>query len=365
MVVTAIELTTSIGVDTDSTWQGLLAGKSGIRPLEGDFIGVQIPDLPVRFGGQLLSVRGLAGDHTDLFVPLHGAHQAHNVALAVAAVEAFLGGGEQSLSDDVLRAALTDVSSPGRLEIVRRSPIVLVDAAHNPHGAAALATALTEEFTFSRVVGVVAMFEDKDVEGMLEALQPALDHVVCTRSTSPRCLDPERLGRIAEEVFGPDRVDVRESLADAVDRAAEIAEAGAERATVITFDSQGGIRQPMTADKALLRSAIESIPRGQWEAAQTIGMSRTTALRRIILPQAARTAIPPLSNTLVSLLKDTSLTSIILVVELTQTARFAAAPTFQYMPMFALAALYYWIICTVLSLVQDRAEERFSRYVAA
>lgn len=115
----------------------------------------------------------------------------------------------------------------------------------------------------------------------------------------------------------------------------------------------------------IIRSAIESIPRGQWEAAQTIGMSRTTALRRIILPQAARTAIPPLSNTLISLLKDTSLTSIILVVELTQAARFAAAPTFQYMPMFGLAALYYWIICTVLSLVQDRAEERFSRYVAA
>ncbi|QBF45611.1 ABC transporter substrate-binding protein/permease [Janibacter limosus] len=114
----------------------------------------------------------------------------------------------------------------------------------------------------------------------------------------------------------------------------------------------------------VIRSAVESIPKGQWEAAQTIGMSRATAMRRIVLPQATRTAIPPLSNTLISLLKDTSLTSIILVVELTQAARFAAAPTFQYMPMFGLAALYYWIICTVLSLVQDRAEERFSRYVA-
>ncbi len=115
----------------------------------------------------------------------------------------------------------------------------------------------------------------------------------------------------------------------------------------------------------VIRSAIESIPKGQWEAAQTIGMNPRTALRRVILPQATRTAIPPLSNTLVSLLKDTSLTSIILVVELTQTARFAAAPTFQYMPMFALAALYYWVICTVLSFLQDRAEERTSRYVAA
>lgn len=191
----------------------------------------------VAVGGQLLSVRGLAGDHSDLFVPLHGAHQAHNVTLAVAAVEAFLGGGEQALSDDVLRAALTDVSSPGRLEIVRRSPIVLVDAAHNPHGAAALATALAEEFTFSRVVGVVAMFEDKDVEGMLEALQPALDHVVCTRSTSPRCLDPERLGRIAEEVFGDHRVTVVRDLPDALDRAAELADEGGVSGGVVVTGS--------------------------------------------------------------------------------------------------------------------------------
>ena len=115
----------------------------------------------------------------------------------------------------------------------------------------------------------------------------------------------------------------------------------------------------------IIRSAIESIPRGQWEAAQTIGMSRTTALRRIILPQAARTAIPPLSNTLISLLKDTSLTSIILVVEIVQTAKFAAAPSFQYLAMFTLAAVYYWIICLVLSFLQDRAETRLGRFVAA
>lgn len=113
----------------------------------------------------------------------------------------------------------------------------------------------------------------------------------------------------------------------------------------------------------VIRAAIESIPQGQWEAAQTIGMNRTTALRRVILPQAARTAIPPLSNTLISLVKDTSLASIILVVELLRTAQFAAAPTFQFMAMYGLAAIYYWVICLVLSVLQDRAEARFSVYV--
>ncbi|MEX1908542.1 amino acid ABC transporter permease [Janibacter sp. Y6] len=114
----------------------------------------------------------------------------------------------------------------------------------------------------------------------------------------------------------------------------------------------------------VIRSAVESIPRGQWEAARTIGMSQRTALRRIILPQAARTAVPPLSNTLISLVKDTSLTSIILVVEMVRQAQFAAAPTFQFMAMYGLAAFYFWVICLVVSFVQDRTEERLSRYVA-
>lgn len=115
----------------------------------------------------------------------------------------------------------------------------------------------------------------------------------------------------------------------------------------------------------VIRAAIESIPRGQWEAAQTIGMGPMTALRRIILPQATRTAIPPLSNTLISLVKDTSLTSIILVVEILRTAQFAAAPSFQFLALYGLAALYFWVICMVITVFQDRAEERFSRYVAA
>ena len=114
----------------------------------------------------------------------------------------------------------------------------------------------------------------------------------------------------------------------------------------------------------VIRGAILSIPRGQWEAAQTIGMNYATTLRRVILPQAARTAVPPLSNTLISLVKDTSLASTILVTELLRVAQLAAAPTFDFFALYAVAAGYYWVICEILSLVQGRLETRLGRYVA-
>jgi cystine transport system permease protein len=114
----------------------------------------------------------------------------------------------------------------------------------------------------------------------------------------------------------------------------------------------------------VIRAAILSIPKGQWEAAQTIGMHYPTTLRRIILPQAARTAVPPLSNTLISLVKDTSLASTILVTELLRVAQLAAAPTFDFFALYAVAAVYYWVICEVLSLAQGRLETRLGRYVA-
>src|SRR5690606_23462163 len=119
---------------------------------------------------QQVSLRGLAGDYPDLFLPLFGEHQAHNAAIAVAAVEAFVGGGEQRLTDEVLRGGLEGVTTPGRLEIVRRSPTVVVDAAHNPAGVQALVEAIRESFTFTRLVGVLAVLQDKDVEHMVQAL---------------------------------------------------------------------------------------------------------------------------------------------------------------------------------------------------
>jgi His/Glu/Gln/Arg/opine family amino acid ABC transporter permease subunit len=114
----------------------------------------------------------------------------------------------------------------------------------------------------------------------------------------------------------------------------------------------------------IIRSAIQSIPKGQWEAAETIGFNYTGALRRIILPQAARVAVPPLSNTLISLVKDTSLASTILVTELLRAAQVVAAPTFQFFALYGTAAAYYWIICLVLSFGQNRLERRLERHVA-
>ncbi|WP_307829611.1 amino acid ABC transporter permease [Antrihabitans stalagmiti] len=114
----------------------------------------------------------------------------------------------------------------------------------------------------------------------------------------------------------------------------------------------------------VIRAAILSIPKGQWEAAQTIGMRYPTTLRRIVLPQAARTAVPPLSNTLISLVKDTSLASTVLVTELLRVAQLAAAPTFDFFALYGVAAVYYWVICLVLSFAQGRLETRLDRYVA-
>lgn len=178
----------------------------------------------VALGGQLISLRGLAGDYPDLFLPLHGAHQADNCALAVAVVEAFLGGGERALDVAVLRAGLAKVTSPGRLEVVRRSPTILVDAAHNPHGMRALAEALADGFAFTRLVAVVAVFADKDALAMLEALESVVDHVVVTRNTSPRSMSPLELGELAAEVFGADRVSVVPALPDALEEAVTVAE---------------------------------------------------------------------------------------------------------------------------------------------
>ena len=115
----------------------------------------------------------------------------------------------------------------------------------------------------------------------------------------------------------------------------------------------------------IIRSSVESLPKGQWEAASTVGMDYTTTLRRVILPQAARTAVPPLSNTLISLVKDTSLAAVILVPELLQQARVAAAPSFEFLALFGMAAVYYWVICLVLSVIQSRTETRLNRFVAA
>jgi dihydrofolate synthase/folylpolyglutamate synthase len=176
-------------------------------------------------GGQLITLQGLGGVYDEVFLPLHGAHQASNAVLALAAVEAFFGAGaERQLDMDAVRAGFAAVTVPGRLERVRSAPAVFLDAAHNPHGAAALARGLTEEFDFRRLVGVVGVMGDKDVLGMLTALEPVLDEVIVTNNGSPRALDADTLGDLAATVFGEDRVQVREFLPDAVEAAVIAAE---------------------------------------------------------------------------------------------------------------------------------------------
>jgi dihydrofolate synthase / folylpolyglutamate synthase len=189
---------------------------------EGVEFGVLTRSLAV--GGQLVDLRGLAGDYEAVHLPLLGAHHAQNAAVALAATEAFLGGGRDLLDPHAVRAGFAAVTSPGRLEVVRRGPTVLLDAAHNPQGAAVLAAALTEDFSFDRLVGVVGVLADKDARGVLEALEPVLSHVVITSSTSPRALDPDELGAVAVEVFGTDRVSVAPRLPDAIDEAVQLAD---------------------------------------------------------------------------------------------------------------------------------------------
>lgn len=175
-------------------------------------------------GGQVVTLRGLRGTYSELFLPLYGAHQAQNAAVALAAVEALAG--DRPLDDDLVRAAFGETTSPGRLEIVRRSPTILLDAAHNPAGAEATAAALEDSFTFSPVIGVIGVMADKDLDGLLAAFEPHLAHLVCTRNSTPRSLPARALYEAAVPIFGEDRVSIAADLAEAIDAAAALAEAG-------------------------------------------------------------------------------------------------------------------------------------------
>ncbi|GHE78912.1 folylpolyglutamate synthase/dihydrofolate synthase family protein [Streptomyces thermocarboxydus] len=184
-------------------------------------------DRQVAVGGQLMTLRGLGGEYTEVFLPLHGAHQAHNAAVALAAVEAFFGVGAQRvqpLDIDTVRRAFASVASPGRMEVVRRSPTVVLDAAHNPAGARAAAAAIGEAFQFSRLIGVVGASGDKNVRELLEAFEPVFAEVVVTRNSSHRAMDADALAAIAVEVFGEERVQVEPRLPDALEAAITLAE---------------------------------------------------------------------------------------------------------------------------------------------
>jgi len=181
-------------------------------------------------GGQQVTVSGLAGRYEDLLLPLHGAHQAQNAAVAVAALEAFLGGGEKPLDEEILREAFRTVTSPGRIEVVRTAPTIIVDAAHNPDGMRVTAEAVTEAFNFTKLVPVVGILQEKDALGVLEALRTQFGDLVqeicVTSSNSPRAIDPEQLAEDAVAAgFPADAVHIEPKLDDAVVWAVEQAEA--------------------------------------------------------------------------------------------------------------------------------------------
>jgi dihydrofolate synthase/folylpolyglutamate synthase len=166
--------------------------------------------------GITFSIDGLAGKYENLFIPLHGAYQAANAAVAIAAVEEFIGGAAAPLSDLILRPALADVSSPGRLQVVSKSPRIILDAAHNPHGAFSLASALTDSFGLPHVVGVVSILGEKDAEGILTQLEKVMAEIIITKSTSVRASSTDELAAIARKVFGDERVFVEEDFREAL-----------------------------------------------------------------------------------------------------------------------------------------------------
>lgn len=188
-------------------------------------IDVAVAERSVAVGGQLLNLRGSGGLYTEVFLPLYGAHQAQNALVALTAVEQFLGGA--ALAGDVVEAAFGDITSPARMEIIRSSPTVLADAAHNPAGAESVVDTVEEAFAFTRLVGVVGVMEDKDAIGILSVLEPLLDEVVISQSTSRRSMDPDDLAEIARDIFDQDVVHTRASLPDAISVAVDLAEQAA------------------------------------------------------------------------------------------------------------------------------------------
>jgi dihydrofolate synthase / folylpolyglutamate synthase len=180
-------------------------------------------DRKLAVSGQLIRLSAADGPVDDIFLPLYGAHQAANAGQALAAVEAFLG--LKALNPDVVREGFAQVHFPGRLELVRRTPAVVLDAAHNPHGARAAAAAITEAFAFAPLIGVVAVMGDKDARGILEVFEEIMNQVVITQvASTSRGMPADVLGELAREIFGASRVTVVPRLDDAIDQAVALAE---------------------------------------------------------------------------------------------------------------------------------------------
>jgi dihydrofolate synthase/folylpolyglutamate synthase len=225
-------------------------------------------DRKLAVAGQVVRLSSADGPIDEIFLPLYGAHQAANAAQALAAAEAFLG--LKALQPDVVREGFAQVHFPGRLEVVRRSPPVVLDAAHNPHGAGATAAGITEAFAFAPLIGVIAVMADKDARGILQVFEEIMNNVVITQvASTSRGMPAEALGEVAEEIFGASRVTVVPRLDDAIDRAVELAEAdGVGSPGVLITGSVVAVGEARTLlvgnEPALVPSASEDFDDG-WD----------------------------------------------------------------------------------------------------
>jgi dihydrofolate synthase / folylpolyglutamate synthase len=205
----------------------------------------------------------------DIFLPLYGAHQAANAAQALAAAEAFLG--LKALHADVVREGFAQVHFPGRLELLRRSPGVVLDAAHNPHGARAAAAGITEAFSFAPLIGVIAVMADKDARGILEVFEEIMNHVVITQvASTSRGMPAEALGEIAKEVFGASRVTVVPGLDDAIDQAVALAEVDVVGSPGVLITGSvvaiGEARTLLVKEEPVVRPAVSEDLDNVWDA---------------------------------------------------------------------------------------------------
>ncbi len=200
--------------------------------LQGDQF--ELLNTSVAVGGQLITVRGRGGRYDDVFLPMFGSHQAQNAAVAIAAVESFLGDGTQPIAEDVLAEGLATATSPGRLQLIGIDPSVIIDAAHNPHGASAVATAMGEYFNFEEITVVLGVLEDKDAAGMIEILSPLANRFHVTTSSSERAIAPDDLAYLVRDIAGADATWEFDTLADAVERAREWASEQPNRAVLVT-----------------------------------------------------------------------------------------------------------------------------------
>jgi dihydrofolate synthase/folylpolyglutamate synthase len=194
----------------------LMAKVAKVSAIPGVEFSVKKRSLAV--GGQLISLNGIYGEVDDVYLPLYGDHQANNAAVALAAVEAFAG---VKIDEELVKDAFSKVKSPGRCEIVYKDPTVIIDAAHNPHGAAAIAKTISSEFDFEMVIAVVAVLADKDVSGILQELSTSVDYLIATQNGSNRAMAADELAKIAASYFKPEQIEVITDLNGAITYALE------------------------------------------------------------------------------------------------------------------------------------------------